>query len=689
MFDSLFDKTKTTLVTLRFSILTVFISLILITTLSIILLRSLTFARELSYTSFEIMKYAATIVQHRINSEISPAAIQAEFTANLLEKSVLLDNKEELVPYTYYMLTTMPLAKRVFWADEHGDYIYSIKENNGSITTQIYDKQSSPPAHTIIQRDVQGNVIEQKSFATLDYDPRLSTWYDTAKKIKQFQWTDVHLFHPSPSVGIGAMAPVINKNGEFAGVFGINISLEHLKQFITDLHFSPHGYVFIATSKEDLIAYPDRPPFTEQKMPKDNLPNIHATSLSFIDKAMDYYLRTKQSQFSLNDKKETYLVTFVPVKELSTSHDWLIGVVTPRRDFIGPLQRMNMLTLGLSFIILALGILIVSKLVSRIIKPINALANETEKIKRFELDGDMHIHSRIKEVVRLRDAMKSMKIGLKSFQKYVPKILVRQLIELGEDVRIGGVRKPLVVLFSDIQNFTSIAEFMDPKILTIQLCEYFEALTQLIIEEKGTIDKYIGDSIMAFWGAPLTEENPAEHAANAALRCEELLEKLNNDWRKQGKPILTTRIGINMGDAIVGNLGSSERFSYTAFGDTINTANRLEGINKVYKTKIIVSEAVYQAIKDKFVLKMVDYITVKGRKEPIRIYELLSNDPNKLSFDIHAYRTIFEKGFRAYQDHAWEEAIIYFKKCHEIYPADSVALVFIRRCEAQQRKHSN
>jgi adenylate cyclase len=315
------------------------------------------------------------------------------------------------------------------------------------------------------------------------------------------------------------------------------------------------------------------------------------------------------------------------------------------------------------------------------VKPIKKLAAETEKIKNFNLDSDIPIKSKIKEVIYLRDAIRSMKIGLKLFQRYIPKVLVRQLIESGEDIRVGGIRKKLVVFFSDIENFTTITEKTEPNQLIIQMSEYFEELTQIIINEKGTLDKYIGDSIMAFWGSPLPVRRPCHHAANTALRCQLKLNELNAIWTKKGNSVLLTRIGIHIGDAIVGNLGSSERLNYTAIGDSINIASRLEEINKNYKTKIIVSDTVYEEIKDQFILRLIDCVVVKGRTQSCHIYELLGNDIQKIEFDLVAYIPLFNQGFLAYKQQRWTDAIIAFTRCLEIYPKDTIAPIFIIRCQ--------
>ena len=245
---------------------------------------------------------------------------------------------------------------------------------------------------------------------------------------------------------------------------------------------------------------------------------------------------------------------------------------------------------------------------------------------------------------------------------------------------MGGSRKKLAILFSDIENFTSIAEQTAPNLLMTQLCEYFEELSSIISKEAGTIDKYIGDSIMAFWGAPLPDAESCHHAAYAAVLCQEKLVELNAQWKKQGRPQFITRIGIHTGEAIVGNLGSSERLNYTALGDTINIASRLEGINKNYKTNIIVSDEVYEQIKDRFILRMIDCVIVKGRTKSSCLYELLGDDRTKITFDLNAYRAQFKEGFMHYQKQQWDEAIASFHHCIKIYPTDTIAPIFIGRC---------
>lgn len=667
------------IVTLRFSILFVFISLFIITTLLITLITTSRYTKSLNYVAVELMEYASNAVVNELTTKLRPAAIESQFTVDLLERGVLKEDESTLVAYTTVLVKTLPLIVGTYWGDQQGNFIYSRKENNGTITTEIYNRKNIPATRIILNRDKNDNIIKKVSSPDLSYDPRKRPWYLKAEQTKKTIWTDIYNFQPIADLGITTASPAFH-NGQLYGVFGIDIDWSYLTLFIKNQKITPNGFSFIVTKAGKLIAHPDKNPFTDSSVKQ--ITNVHAQSIPLIDSSLDKYLKSgkKKLTFSHTYNDKTYMITYEPIEALS-AYGWLVGIVVPQTDFTSDLEKMNIITVSISFIILILGILLVSAIITRIVEPIKSLVEETENIKRFDLEGEVPIQSKIKEIIYLRNAVRSMKIGLKLFQKYIPKVLVRQLIESGEDIRVGGVRKQLAVFFSDIQSFATIAEKTEPNLLMIQMGEYFEELTQIIIKEKGTIDKYIGDSIMAFWGSPLPNEKPCYHAARAALHCQDKLDELNTEWEKQGHARLFTRIGLHTGDAIVGNLGSSERLNYTAIGDTINIASRLENINKNYKTKIIVSDAFYEEIKDKFVLRMIDCVVVKGRTQSGFIYELLSDDITKVKFDLVAYKASFDKGFKDYQEQHWNKAINHFKNCLHIFPEDTIAPIYIERCK--------
>ncbi len=267
-----------------------------------------------------------------------------------------------------------------------------------------------------------------------------------------------------------------------------------------------------------------------------------------------------------------------------------------------------------------------------------------------------------------------------TFGRYVSPQIVKQLLSNPELVKLGGQKKELTILFSDIRSFTTLSENMDPEDLVNFLNEYLSAMTEIIFEYNGVVDKYIGDAIMAFWGAPVEDKHHASNAARAALKMLERLENLNKKWEKEGKPQINIGIGINSGVVTIGNMGSNVRFDYTVMGDNVNLASRLEGINKQYRTRIVVSEYTREKIKDEFVLRKLDRVAVKGKKKPVEIYELVG-EKGKTGIETIKKIKLFEKGLALYFERNFSEAKKYFLATIKFAGEDGPSEVFIERCE--------
>jgi adenylate cyclase len=228
-----------------------------------------------------------------------------------------------------------------------------------------------------------------------------------------------------------------------------------------------------------------------------------------------------------------------------------------------------------------------------------------------------------------------------SFARYLPREVVRLLLREGKQAELGGCTENIAVMFTDIQDFTTYTESINAKRLFGYLNEYFTALSQCVTEHNGTIDKYIGDSIMAMWGMPAKLENPCEEACESALAIRTASNRLRDLWTFRSEPLIfNTRIGLHFGEAIIGNVGASERFNYTIIGDTVNLASRLEGTNKAYGTTIIVSEDVINQLKKekadyKFSFRMLGRVNVKGKLHQTIIYELQGHRSSLRQSQIH------------------------------------------------------
>ncbi len=213
------------------------------------------------------------------------------------------------------------------------------------------------------------------------------------------------------------------------------------------------------------------------------------------------------------------------------------------------------------------------------------------------------------------------------------------------------------------------------------LGDYLSAMSNVIMRTNGTIDKYIGDAVMAFWGAPFYNENHAADACRAALDCGKAMEQMRGEWARQGHPELRVRIGINTGRVVVGNIGSNERLNYTVIGDPVNLSSRLEGMNKMFGTEIMISQHTFELCKYDVVARRLDFVTVKGRDEPVAVYELLAMQDEQGGAAGFEWIAVFERGLALYRERRWMEAILQFRKAIDARGADRPSAIFITRCE--------
>jgi adenylate cyclase len=268
----------------------------------------------------------------------------------------------------------------------------------------------------------------------------------------------------------------------------------------------------------------------------------------------------------------------------------------------------------------------------------------------------------------------------RAFQYYLQPTVVDQVSQNPHLLKLGGESRELTVLFSDIRSFSAIAEGLHPEALVHLLNDYLTVMTRVVFRHNGLLDKYIGDGIMAVYGAPLHDPEHAYRACCSALEMMAELRDLQARWVVQGMPYVSIGIGINTAIMVVGNMGSELRFDYTVMGDGVNLASRLEGANKEYGTNIIISESTWEQVRDRIATRKLDVVRVKGKAQPTRIFEVLGMLP--LSPDRAAILPPFEAGLRAYGAQHWEDAIERFQEVLEAVPGDPPSRLYIQRCKA-------
>ncbi len=267
-----------------------------------------------------------------------------------------------------------------------------------------------------------------------------------------------------------------------------------------------------------------------------------------------------------------------------------------------------------------------------------------------------------------------------AFSHFVTKSVVDELLAKPDKIKLGGEKKICTVLFSDVAGFTTISENLEPEELVQLLNEYLTEMTNIVFKYDGMLDKYEGDAIMAVFGAPIAHGNHAYQACATAVEMQERLVGMRDEWRKQGKPELRVRIGINTGPMVVGNMGSESRFDYTVMGDAVNLGARLEPANKIYGTNIMIGEGTYQMAKEQIIARPLDLLRVKGKTKPVQVYELMGLMERGANDELLRIIDLFRKGFELYLKRDWDGAINYFRQVLTIRPDDGPAKAYLDRC---------
>jgi len=267
-----------------------------------------------------------------------------------------------------------------------------------------------------------------------------------------------------------------------------------------------------------------------------------------------------------------------------------------------------------------------------------------------------------------------------AFAYYVPDSVIQDIMNDPDKLSLGGEEREISVLFSDVTGFTTISESLTPRELVGLLNEYLTEMTDIVLNNNGIIDKYEGDAIMAEFGVPVPYEEHARVACKTALEMQTKLKHLRKQWAKRGLPELHVRIGINTGEVIVGNMGSRDVFDYTVMGDHVNLGSRLEGANKFFGTRIMISQFTNDVVKDDFYTRTLDLIRVKGKKKPIEVFELIAKNDTKFTDNFHKLLGLYARGVAAYRNRKWTDAAEIFEQCLKLSPDDTPSQIYHQRC---------
>ena len=389
---------------------------------------------------------------------------------------------------------------------------------------------------------------------------------------------------------------------------------------------------------------------------------------------MDEKRPSSSGNFHFNSQE--FLTTF---RALPETQDWIVGIVVPRAYYLGRLSAIRDHLLAVSLGIMAVLIAAGGFILRGVKRALAQIVKESLRMNAFEF-SPAPTASPLRDVSDVLESLEKAKTAMRAMSKYVPIDLVRRLYRSKTEPVLGGELIEISIMFTDIKDFTAHSEQLAPNELAAALGRYLDVMARIIQQETGgTIDKFIGDAIMTFWNAPEPVAEHARMACLAALRCREAGRLLSQspDWR--GLPPFETRFGLHQEKALVGHFGAPDRMNYTAMGDAVNVASRLEGLNKQYGTSIIASDRIFEGARAHFDFRLLDWVAVKGKADAIKIYELLGTKGE--GSEIHETVAAYETAFEAYAARDFDRAVTILEQ----NAGDAPSNILIKRCRAFQQ----
>jgi adenylate cyclase len=654
--------------------------------------------------SRRVLDEAALRVDRRIAELVHAAEAQGRLGEKLIGDGRLrADDFPTLARYWVDVMTVRTeLANIYLTLEADGRTVIVTRQRDKTLAVQELAPSKSKPGRMALRSFRPADYPAGKPFfedpARGDLDQRDWDWYADARRTGSPGWTETYMFFDSEGVydipGVTYAVPVYGADKQLVGVLGVDFDVLGLCEFLREVPVSAHGGVFVAERRADgsrrVIAHPNedfilaRPggPGSlrlELRRPEDIPDPRVAALLAGVPADLDpnTVQETRRADFSAGGAG--YLGAYRGPLDADCPR-WLVCLVVPESDVLATAHFWDMMLLLLGVLVVGVAGLAGMRIARQVAGPLENVHRETEAIARFDVAPRPVERSFILEVDRLAVATEDMKASLRSFRRYVPARLVSDVLASGREAVLGGEERTLTVFFCDLANFTTLAEELAPQALVEQLGEYFQAFSEEIVATGGTVDKYIGDAVMAFWGAPQEDPGHAAAACRAALRCQARLAALRGRWAAAGKPPFRARVGLNTGPVVVGNIGSEARFNYTVIGDPVNVASRLEGLNKFFGTSALVSEATYRAAGGAAAARPLGRVAVKGKSAPVLVYELLGMK-GEVETAAGASAETFARALDAYHRRDGAAAVGLLEGLLAARPDDEPALRMLARCQ--------
>ena len=552
----------------------------------------------------------------------------------------------------------------------------------------IESPKNTPPVDHYLFLDADQREIGRSEQATT-YDPRTRYWYRHTVAEGRLVTTEPDVFAALGLTGFTVAAPFA-PHGNILGVAAVDITLDGLSEYLADSKISPGTLSYILDRQGGVLANSERAKTYTGDNGRVSLQHITNLDNQLVAIAFGSHPRHGEGTYSFDHAGQEYLASYSALPP-QWGNGWQLFIVTPIRDFTAAFEAHNLKLLYFGLLTIALQIAIIYFLSGAIAAPLEKLARRVVRIEELRGQELPPLESPIREISVLSRAIDTLDTTVKSFSAYVPVGLVKQLLQSEQKLELGGHSRFLTVFFSDLEAFSTLSEELPSQDLMRRVSAYLELVTRAVDGEAGTIDKFIGDGVMAFWGAPALLDDHAWRACVAALRIEHGMRKLNERWMAEGLKPLNVRIGIHCDPVIVGNIGSPERMGYTVIGDGVNVAARLEGINKEYGTRLCISHNVFKEAGERLCVRPIEDVAVKGRRGRFPIYELMGANGIDPEFAPDQEKLRLARLTRlAYEAHIQGDLALALQRYRDVlaeFPEDPVASELVRRILALEAAH--
>jgi adenylate cyclase len=632
-------------------------------------------------TAQQISQTLATTINEQIVSavgdelqSITTEARAANTAVGTLFRENVLDTRDAQKREFVFLsqLRAQPTISSVAFGWTDGSFFAAHKLGDAAV--EMLEMTKGEQKLRIDQFEYGGTDIELKTRRVEDtkYSVLDQQWFRETIQSDEPRWF-TFTTHPGGERLAAVFAGPIDVQQKRQGVLAIIIELTRVSQFLSQLTVGKSAGAFILDRSGAAIASPD-PDADEANALKTDHPLFPAAVDAIRQAGRNYNPDEGQSyRTRVIQHGEAYEAVLSPI----SFPGWSLVTVVPESEFLGPVQTtIRKLLIGLAILIVAAGLLSAWLAQRLIAAPLIKVVNEIKHVERFDLDKVERHPSRLAEIQNLSGAIADMAQGLAAFRKYIPADLVKLLISEDTEARLGGDIRLMTVMFVDLAGFTGMSERMGSRIIPL-LSRYFDSVSVQVQAHGGTIDKFIGDAVMAFWGAPKVNARHAVDCCRAALACQRAVRDagLSDDAGR----LVKIRIGINSGDMLVGNIGSEVRLNYTVIGDAVNIASRLESSNKQYGSEIIIGPETRRLAGDDIVVRELDRLAVYGRAGGLQIYELLGMAGEREGWS--GWVENYESGLAAYRAQDFSGAIGYFEKAIELRGQDRASSVMIERCK--------